>query len=266
MISDRWVRLQQENGGILAECAAPQGCWDWLREYLQTAVDLSPVLSSFPADKIMRQAIESCRGLRLLRQEPWECLASFICSSNKQITQIKQMISLICENFGERTPAPSGCGPVFAFPSPDKLARLSETGLRRCKLGFRAPFLLGAAKAVAGGKLDLRAVALMPYDEARSALMGLHGVGPKIADCVLLFGFGFEEAFPVDVWVRRVLEKLYFQGEIKRPEELRGFVRGHFGPHAGFAQQYLFHFARKSPAELFGKGKKGRAALGRKKQ
>src|SRR6202008_1182739 len=122
--------------------------WNWLTSYLQLNLDLDAVLASFPDDEAMRAAVQSCRGLRLLRQDPWECLASFILSSTKQIVQIRQIVSVLCERFGEPIPAAPQYSPAFAFPSPARLARASEAELRACKMGFRAPYLLETARQV----------------------------------------------------------------------------------------------------------------------
>jgi N-glycosylase/DNA lyase len=262
-IGDSWegvvgkhlVRLAQTRGGIRAETDAPVADWRWLRDFLQTETDLAAVLKTFPDDEPMRWAVAACRGLRLLRQEPWECLASFILSSTKQIVQIRQIIALLCERFGE----PINCCSVepvarpdsatartlqFAFPTPEKIAALTEAELRGCKMGFRAPSLLAAAQQVAEGGLDLERLRQLPLAEARAELMKLRGVGGKIADCVLLFAYGFDSAFPVDVWVERALRELYFPRRRVTEKKLRHFAATHFGPQAGYAQQYLFHYMR----------------------
>jgi N-glycosylase/DNA lyase len=203
----------------------------------------------------MRDAVAACRGLRVLRQDPWECLASFILSSTKQIVQIRQIVALLCERFGEpinrcsvepvaRFDSATGRTRQFEFPSPEKIAHATEAKLRACKMGFRAPHLLAAAREIAGGQFDLERLRHLPQAEAREELMKLRGVGHKIADCVLLFAFGFDDAFPVDVWVERALRELYFPRCRVSAKRLRSFAAAHFGPHAGYAQQYLFHYMR----------------------
>jgi N-glycosylase/DNA lyase len=232
----------------------------------------------------MRAAVASCRGLRLLRQDPWECLASFILSSTKQIVQIRQIVSLLCERFGEpltltlspsdgareqqsassqnpkMSGSPADCqqfslspsdgerarvrGERFSFPTPQRLAAATEQDLRACKMGFRAPNLLAAARQIADGKFDLEKIRRLDYAGARAELMKLRGVGGKIADCVLLFAYGFDSAFPVDVWIERALQRLYFPRRRASGPRLRRFAATHFGPHAGYAQQYLFHYMR----------------------
>ena len=269
IIGKHRVRLTQTPGGIRAETAAPVENWNFLNEFLQTEIDLAGVLKTFPEDEPMHAAVAACTGLRLLKQDPWECLASFILSSTKQIVQIRQIVSLLCERFGAPcggdAPSPKGEGdassPVLcdegvaatlwqpgvaatSFPTPQRLASATEAELRACKMGFRAPNLLAAARQIAEEKLDLEHVRHLPHVEARAELMKLRGVGGKIADCVLLFAYGFDSAFPVDVWIERALQQLYFPRRRASDKRLRRFAATHFGPHAGYAQQYLFHYIR----------------------
>jgi N-glycosylase/DNA lyase len=234
------VRLTQLANGIHARTAAPVENWDWLRQYLQTEIDFNIVLKTFPDDEPMRRAVVACRGLRLLRQDPWECLASFILSSTKQIVQIRQIVALLCERYGE---ASLGAGPA-CFPTPQRLAAATEKELRDCKMGFRAPSLLNAARQIADGSFNLEKIRTLDYAAARAELMTLRGVGGKIADCVLLFAYGFDSAFPVDVWIERALRELYFPRRHASGQRLKQFAATHFGPHAGYAQQYLFHYMR----------------------
>jgi N-glycosylase/DNA lyase len=229
---------------IIAEAAVPVADWTWLTDYLQLHVVLSEVLRAFPDDEPMRAAVAACHGLRLLRQDPWECLASFILSSTKQIVQIRQIITLLCERFGEPLAVPPGCPPASAFPSPACLARATESDLRDCKMGFRAPYLRTTANLIAQARFDLAHLYSLPVEIARAELMTLPGVGRKITDCVLLFAYGFQSAFPVDVWVMKALQQLYFPGRRVSLKRLHQFAETHFGPYAGYAQQYLFHHMR----------------------
>jgi N-glycosylase/DNA lyase len=244
VVGEHWVRLTQVPEGIRAETAVPVKNWDWLRDFLQIKVDLAAVLKTFPDDAPMRAAVTACRGLRVLRQHPWECLASFILSSTKQIVQIRQIISLLCERFGAPVAIPGGEPRAFAFPPPETIAAVTEADLRGCKMGFRAPHLLTAARQIVGGHVDLNRLHQLSQVEARAELMKLRGVGGKIADCILLFACGFDTAFPVDVWVERALQQLYFPRRRATAKRLRHFAATHFGPHAGHAQQYLFHYMR----------------------
>ncbi|HWI56665.1 MAG TPA: DNA glycosylase, partial [Bacillota bacterium] len=149
VLGAHWVRLRAEAMAITAQVAAPIADWHWLMDYLQLDLDLAAVLRTFPDDPPMRAAVAACRGLRLLRQDPWECLASFILSSTKQIVQIQQIVALLCERYGEPVAVPAGQAPAHAFPSPTRLAGATEAGLRACKMGFRAPYLLATARQIA---------------------------------------------------------------------------------------------------------------------
>ena len=244
VIGRNWVRLRSRDSTLLAETATPVTDWTWLTDYLQPELDLESIIQTFPTDEPMQAAVKSCLGLRLLRQDPWECLASFILSSTKQIVQIQQIIGVLCERFGEPVLVAPGQEPAYAFPSPARLASAAECDLRACKMGFRAPYLLATAREIANGKFDLHQLKTLPAAEARAALMQLPGVGRKIADCVLLFAYGFQSAFPVDVWVMKALQQLYFPRRRVKLARLHEFAATHFGPNAGYAQQYLFHYVR----------------------
>jgi N-glycosylase/DNA lyase len=245
VVGRRWVRLQPLPYGRLAvQTAEAVTDWSWLEDYLQLGVDLPGILATFPPDEPLRRAVSACGGLRLLRQDPWECLASFILSSTKQIVQIQAVIAQLCERFGEPVIVPAGHAAAHAFPSPERLAGVSEVELRACRMGFRAKYLREAAWRVASGELDLAGVQRFPVPEAREVLMRLPGVGRKIADCVLLFAFGFSDVFPIDVWAARALRAFYYGGTPVPLRQLHEFVASYFGPHAGYAQQYLFHYIR----------------------
>ena len=204
--------------------------------YLALDVSLPKIFATFPSDPLLHQAAREHRGLRVIRQEPWECLTSFIASSSKQIVQIRQIVHLLAQRFGEPIDAEH-----HAFPTVSAIARASHQQLWDCKLGFRAKNLLAAARMIDSGQLDLHALRSMEYDRALEELIKLPGVGEKIANCVLLFACGFNHAFPIDVWIERALRRIYFPGKKRvTARELRQFTRSHFGPYAGWAQQYLF--------------------------
>ena len=241
VLGKNYLQLTQTENGIHAAAAAPVDDWNFLRKFLQSDVNLASILKTFPDDAPMNAAVAHCRGLRLLRQEPWECLASFILSSTKQIVQIRQIVELLCQNFGEPV---IGGEKIYSFPSPEKIAACTEAQLRACKMGFRAPGLLDAARKISDGRFDLEKIRTLDYAAARAELMTLRGVGGKIADCVLLFAYGFDSAFPVDVWVERALQQFYFPRRRASDQRLRKFAATNFGPHAGYAQQYLFHYIR----------------------
>ena len=171
-------------------------------------------MSTFPDDEPLRVAVAACRGLRLLKQDPWECLASFICSSSKQIVQIRQIVANLCDQYGIVLPADSACE-WNSFPPAQRLAACDETELRECKMGYRAPYILGSAQMIRDGEIDLDSLAEMHCADARRELMRLPGVGRKVADCVLLFAYGFQ-FFSIDVWIGRGCGNCIFRATNRR--------------------------------------------------
>jgi N-glycosylase/DNA lyase len=265
VISGRWVQLEQLDAtAIKASVASNEADWSWLRRYLRSDENLAAQLATFPDDEPLRAATAHCVGLRLLRQDSWECLASFILSSTKQIPQIQKCVELLSQRYGDPVPTPSAHEPCFSFPTAARLAVLSEVELRECKIGFRAKYLRAAAQRVSTGDLNLETLPQLPLAAARDRLMECPGVGRKIADCALLFSLGFDAAFPIDVWVERALRQLYFPRRRPTRQRLENFAATHFGPHAGLAQQYLFHYlrTRPAPAELVTPSKRRRKTHG----
>ncbi len=192
-------------------------------------------------DKIA-DAIEAQGGIRILNQEFDEVLISFIISQNQQIPRIRKIIATICERYGDKIGTYREKD-YYSFPDKYRLAELTEEDFRDCKTGFRAAYLYGASKALADGTIDGSILASMNRNEAEETLKSLKGVGKKVADCTLLFGLGFKAAFPIDVWVKRVMEEIYFGRETKK-EEIQKFADKAFGEYGGYAQQYLFAYAR----------------------
>jgi N-glycosylase/DNA lyase len=204
---------------------------------------LAEICESFPDDPVMNAARDFCRGLRIIRQPKWECLATFICSSMKQVAHIREISAALRKGFGARRKIDSRV--LHSFPSPHRIARASENQLRECKLGYRAKHLRATAQLVSSGKCNLEAWSALPDDDLRKNLCALPGVGVKIANCVLLFAYERLRAFPIDVWIERVLRQQYFPHRGKMSaQRLREFSERYFGEHGGYAQQYLFHHAR----------------------
>src|SRR6266481_4420110 len=169
---------------------------------------LAEIRDSFPKDQVMNAARDFCRGLRIIRQPKWECLATFICSSMKQVAHIRQISLALRKRFGQQRKI--GDRRVYTFPSAPRLARASERELRECKLGYRAENLRSAARLVTSGKANLEAWSALADAELQKQLCALPGVGPKIANCVMLFAYERLRAFPIDVWIERVLRQQYF--------------------------------------------------------
>jgi len=204
---------------------------------------LAAICDSFPKDSVMNAARRFCRGLRIIRQPKWECLATFICSSMKQVAHIRQISLALRERFGAQRKI--GTHMVYTFPSPRRLARASEKELLECKLGYRAKNLRETARLISSGEADLEAWSALSDADLRKHLCALPGVGPKIANCVMLFAYERLRAFPIDVWIERALRQHYFSGRRKMSaQRLREFSETYFGEHGGYAQQYLFHHAR----------------------
>ena len=204
---------------------------------------LPEICEAFPKDPIMNAACDFCRGLRIIRQPKWECLATFICSSMKQVAHIRQISAALRNRFGDQRKI--GNRVVHTFPSPHRIARASESQLRECKLGYRAKNLRATAQLVSSGECDLELWSTLPDSDLRKDLCELPGVGAKIANCVMLFAYERLRAFPIDIWIERVLRQHYFPRRKKvTAQQLREFSETYFGEHGGYAQQYLFHYAR----------------------
>ncbi|MBR4941792.1 MAG: DNA-3-methyladenine glycosylase 2 family protein [Clostridia bacterium] len=198
------------------------------RRYFDLERDYSAVKPLIAHDPFLVAAEEYGRGIRMLCQEPWEALCSFIISQCNNIPRIKGIVSNLCRLYGE------DIGPGYAFPTAERLAELTVEDLAPIRSGYRAEYIISAAREVASGELDLEALKHLSTPEARKRLLAVHGVGKKVADCVLLFGLGHMDAFPVDVWIKKVLDNVY-------PKGLDVSV---YGDMAGIVQQYIFFYAR----------------------
>lgn len=196
------------------------------------------------ADDRLTDAVHAKAGIRILQQDFFETLISFIISQNKQIPHIKQIVHTISERYGERIVLAPG-KEVYTFPNVDKLYNVTEEELRECKVGFRAPYIRNAVEKVHNGDISGDMLRGMQVGEAREVLMTIKGVGEKVANCVLLFGLGFTDVFPVDVWMKRIMESMYFGEDTKR-ELIEQLAYDKFGEYSGYAQQYLFHFGREN--------------------
>lgn len=199
-------------------------------------IEIKNILSK--KDDILKKAIDFAPGIRILNQEPWECLISFIISQNNRIPMIKQVIRNISEKYG------TALGDYFLFPTLEEIEKADEEELMSCKTGFRAKYIIDAIKNVESGNVDFEKLGEVSTHEVREKLMEIKGVGEKVSDCVMLFSMGRKETFPTDVWVKRVMEYFYFDGADTKIKDIHSFAEGKFGEYAGFAQQYLFHYAR----------------------
>ncbi len=241
----RRIRLEQPRADTLVIYGADRGDYEriWRRylaldeNYGAVKADIAARFAPFDKTGVILAALERGGGIRILRQDPWEALCSFIVSQNNNIPRIKKIIAALSDAYGEKLEykTPGGGSVTYsAFPTAEALARAGEDAIYRLRTGFRAKYIYDAARRVAEGSTDLDAIAKLPTVEAAAELMKIKGVGIKVASCALLFGFGRTEAFPVDVWVKRVLDKYY-------PD---GIDISALGDYAGIAQQYLFYYER----------------------
>jgi len=220
--------ISQSGEGLLLKNTAEAQYESVWKRYFGLDTDYAALCARLGRDGGLRQAVEASPGIRILRQEPWETLCSFILSQNNNIPRVTGIVRRLCECFGE----PLGHGD-FAFPAAERLAALEPEALEPLRAGYRASYLLDAARKAASGELDLRELESLSTCEARVRLTAVRGVGRKVADCTLLYGFGRLEVVPVDVWMRRVLREMYPAG-----------LPACAGDCGGVAQQYLFHWRR----------------------
>ncbi len=253
IVRDQPVKIRQTN----AELEFTNADEKFIENYFGLDDDLQKIRAKIGKDKHVRKAIREFWGLRVVRQDPWECLISYICATYKSITAIKNMLFKLSKKFGKKILL-DGCD-FYTFPTPEKLARTTESDLMECGLGYRANYVLEASRKIVDNDFDLEGLRKMPYQQAKKELTNFLGVGLKVADCILLFSLGKREAFPVDVWVKRAILKHYaaqfpnsFIEKISSHdslsnaeyEKLNEFGRKYFGKYAGYAQEYLYHYER----------------------
>ncbi len=253
VVGDRAFKVRQ-TGAELEFAGADETL---IVEYFGLDDDLQKISAEIGKDEHIQRALSAFWGLRIVKQEPWECLISYICSTYKSIPAIRHMLQKLSRAFGKELVF-DGCT-FFTFPTLGKLARASEKSLADCGLGYRAKYVQATSKQIFETSFELESLRKRSYEEAKNQLCSLAGVGPKVADCVLLFSLGKTEAFPVDRWVERVILNHYTQKiptELAKKlaqrngltnsdyAELNAFGRRYFGLYAGYAQEYLYHYER----------------------
>ncbi|MGB8218597.1 MAG: DNA glycosylase [Candidatus Methanoperedens sp.] len=236
VINGNLIKASQEGAEIIIDSQLDK---KFIRDYFRLDDDIEKIYASINKDKKIASLIRKYRGLRLIRQDPWECLVSYICSSNNTIRNISNSIRRMCECFGEKI-----VDGYYSFPAPDSLSELQLCDMEQCRLGFRAPRVLKIASIIAKNEFDLYGIKNLSYEEGRRELMKIDGVGNKIADCVLLFAFGKLESFPVDTHIEQIMDRFYgdnFKGsKSKKREKIAEFAREYFGEYCGYAQEYLY--------------------------
>jgi N-glycosylase/DNA lyase len=258
VVEDKVVKIRQNADKLMFQTFPEKTTAEFIENYFRLDDNLTSILSQINKDEHIRKTVQRFHGLRISRQEPWECLISYICATYKSIPAIKNMILNLSKRFGEKITFNGH--DFYTFPKPSDLAHASLEEIRSCKLGFRAERVLETSKILDRGEFDLEDLRKMDYEKARQKLLSLPGVGQKVADCVLLFSLDKLEAFPVDIWMKRMVLKFYpnYFGHpfIERVsskssitpweyETIGLFGRKYFGKYAGYAQEYLFSLSRK---------------------
>ena len=209
----------------------------WI-DYFDLNTNYTEIKEKLKSDPILEKAIAYANGIRILNQEPWECLISFIISQNNRIPMIKQVIKNISEKYGEK------CENEFLFPTLEQLKNATNEELRQCKTGFRDKYILDAIEKISQKNVDFSNYPNFSTEEAKENLTSIKGVGTKVADCVLLFSLKKNDVFPTDVWVKRVMEYFYFNEQDTPIKTIHSFAKEKWGNLSGYAQQYLFFYAR----------------------
>lgn len=228
---------QSKEGIFLSPCTMKEFETLWYN-YFDLGRDYSIIKEELSKDPVLKTAIDFSKGIRILNQQPFECLISFIISQNNRIPMIKKVIESISRKWGRQTDG------GYLFPTVSALSFATEAELMECKTGFRYKYIRDCMDKISNGTIDLEKTARLSTAEAKAELMKIKGVGTKVADCVLLFSMEKTDAFPTDVWVKRVMEYFYFNKQNTPVKEIHTFAAQKWGRYAGFAQQYLFYYAR----------------------
>ncbi len=233
------INVKKENNDVILSNTNIEDFNNIWYHYFDLGRDYDEIKKELSKDNILAEAIEFGEGIRILNQEPFEMVISFITSANNQIPRIKRSIELMSKHYGEKI-----THEYYSFPTAESLSNANPEDLKEiCKVGFRGERIVDTAKIIANGGIDLNSIFNLTRDEGKELLMTLPGVGPKVSDCILLFAFNKDDAFPVDVWVKRVMEHFYLKEETN-VKHIGVHGARIFGSLAGFAQQYLFYYAR----------------------
>lgn len=236
---------KQDEEIILTGCDEEEFNKYWY-DYFNMDTDYEKIKEEFSkVDINLKNAVQFGSGLRVLKQDPFEMIITFIISANNQIPRIQKSVNMIAQFLGEKIGSFNGQD-YYSFPSPETLAKITDEQLAMLKVGYRDKYIKETTLAIANGEFDLEAVKQMETMEAQKYLCSLKGVGPKVADCIMLFGYNKMDAFPVDTWVKKVMNEYYFDEEITNPKKIRLAGLEKFGKDAGLAQQYLFYYAREN--------------------
>lgn len=235
------VKSDYEKGTVILDNTNLKDFQDIWFDYFDLGRDYGAIKEALSEDPVLDHAIKYGKGIRILKQEPWELLISYIMSANNSIPMIARSIRLLSEMYGKQVHYKGNT--YYTFPAPDELQGAGLEGISLCRAGFRCKYIYQASEMVNSGEIRLEEITALNIDNARSLLMKVPGVGPKVADCIMLFSMQKYNAYPVDVWVKRVTE-YFFLGRDVKMKEIQRFAEEKFGDLAGFAQEYLFYYAR----------------------
>ena len=238
------VRVSQENDKIILHNTTEDDFKTIWVDFFDLNRDYSAIINTLTSsdDVVIREAISYGSGIRILKQDLWETMISFIISASNNIPRIKKIIDLLCTNFGETHTYEGNV--YYSFPSPDRIAQLGADELSVIRAGFREKYILKCAKMVCNGEFDLDGLRHLSTAEAKKKLMSLPGIGNKVSDCILLFALNRFDSFPIDVWIKRIMEYCYFNSKEQSIDTIARFAADKFGNLGGIAQQYLFYYAR----------------------
>ncbi|NMA95449.1 MAG: 8-oxoguanine DNA glycosylase [Clostridiales bacterium] len=243
VVNQRVIRVVKDDEDIILENATLDDYKNIWHDYFDLGRDYSKIKQRLKkSDNKIKEPIAFGGGIRILNQDPWEILISFIISAMNNISRIGKTIDNISRRFGD--PIYFEGETFYAFPRPNVLANASKEDFRSCGCGYRDKYILETAKMVAKDEIALYTLIERGYEEAFNYLLQFPGVGPKVADCICLFALKKHEAFPVDVWIKRIMEEIYHDGKEMKISEVGKMARDRFKDLAGFAQQYLFYYAR----------------------
>jgi N-glycosylase/DNA lyase len=238
----RYLHIKQEADRVTlfdTDAEAYESLWSNFFDMKTNYGDIKNRLKT--ADTRLTSAIDAKPGVRILNQDFFETLISFIISQNKQIPHIKQIVHTLSERYGDAIDIHGRT--VHSFPTAERLNAVTEDELRECRVGFRAPYIKDAVTKVFNGTIDERSLRSMNSTDCMNTLMTIKGVGPKVASCVMLFSLGKRDSFPIDVWMKRIMENMYFDGPAKK-EDIEALAKKLYGGDSGYAQQYLFYYGR----------------------
>lgn len=243
VVRGKVANISYQNGTLVIKNSSLKDFQDIWFEYLDLGRDYGKIKALLDKDEHMKKAMEYGYGIRILKQDLWEVLISFIISANNRIPMIMKTVAAMSKLYGDEIQYDGMA--YYSFPGADKLFEAGIEELEACRGGFRCKYILNTARMVKNGEVRLEELEGMDTGKAREELMKFPGVGPKVADCVLLYSGTKQDVFPTDVWVKRVMEELYFKREASF-KEIQDFASSYFGDLAGFAQQYLFYYAREN--------------------